>query len=1027
MTKIECLLFGVPEIKEDGKDVYIPMGKVSAVVYYLILKKVASRDELASIFWPTSNEDRAKTSLRNALHKIRKLFNEELLLTPNKSMIVLNEDVKIVTDVEEFEKNPIEHLDLYKDEFLKGFYVKDSAEFENWCMELRSYYKELFVKSIEKRIQNNYENKEYKNLVVDIDKLLSIDNFSEKAYYYLMKYYEANGRYDKVINEYYRYRKLMREELGISPSEIIESTYKKATSKIDGALEFKKNEDKNNFQDSKKNFYGREYEMDLMQQNINKFKRDEESKSILITGEYGIGKTIIKNEIIKENKRDFKLFEVPCYSVDRNYSYYPWIKLLSMINGEIRKSGSKIPLLWDELLNNFFFNGNDSLQPTVQIFEMREKFNTNLMYNSLINAFELLSQEKKIIIVFEDIQWLDMPSMELLNRLMLHSGGNVMFILTQSDDDEDYEENNFAALMDLDKILKINLKLFDKRDVTAIIKFSIGDGVSEEEINYIFEKSRGNAFFLSEYLELYKNKKAEDFLIVKTSNVLQEKFSRLSDIEINILDILSVFHGNISIEFLTELLNINAFDVLKSINNLIKKKIIEEIKTNGKIYLAYTYNAYQQYIYSELSDTSKQILNLEIAKSLEKELLIDSGDITSYVKLQHHYSEANEPVKALKYEVNILNYYMSFNHELFPDLTNYAQTENSNFYLNNDKAMEWMNEIESRIIQEKNLNKRKERDKEIEEVELMFLYCKGRYYIRGGRYNEGIKVMQRVINLAKELGDDLYKLSGHKQMIIYGVQINKTSIMLNHIIEGIKVAKTLNIDHELGILYRLYGLYYLMKGDFKSAENLFHQAIDMFNNSGRLEKVNPVSVAAVYNYLGEIRSAELEYEKALEFFKQGIHLTEGLDATCLAIFYINAGKTNFLMGNYDEMKSYIVLAQKVVRQFDSYWKTPVLDSLVSLVQFLEGNYTDSLQNLKLANTEAKIINNPRDIGMVNFVSAIISMKLKDVEDENSEKLKEYLSESPDIYYYDSIKFLDSNRDKGEIEYLKNNILEGSKK
>ena len=43
MTKIECLLFGVPEIKEDGKDVYIPMGKVSAVVYYLILKKVASR------------------------------------------------------------------------------------------------------------------------------------------------------------------------------------------------------------------------------------------------------------------------------------------------------------------------------------------------------------------------------------------------------------------------------------------------------------------------------------------------------------------------------------------------------------------------------------------------------------------------------------------------------------------------------------------------------------------------------------------------------------------------------------------------------------------------------------------------------------------------------------------------------------------------------------------------------------------------------------------------------------------------
>lgn len=306
MTKIEGYMFGVPKIQEDGEDVYIPMGKVSAIVYYMMIKRVASRDELAAMFWPSSNEDRAKTSLRNALHKIRKIFKEELLLTPNKSMIVLNEDLNIKIDSIEFEESPVEKAYLYTDEFLKGFYVKDSMEFESWVLEHKNYYKELFIKSIESSIKNNYSEKDYKNLVMDVDRLLSVDNFSEVAHYYLMKYYEANGRFDKVINEYYNYRKLLREELGISPSENIEELYKNATNKIGKNSNFRDREGTNDDEESDSNFYGREYEIDLMQKNIDQFKKGEQFKSILITGEYGIGKTVIKNEVIRRNFKRFK-------------------------------------------------------------------------------------------------------------------------------------------------------------------------------------------------------------------------------------------------------------------------------------------------------------------------------------------------------------------------------------------------------------------------------------------------------------------------------------------------------------------------------------------------------------------------------------------------------------------------------------------------------------------------------------------------------------------------------------------------
>ena len=90
MAKIICKLFGSPKIYEDKKEIFLPSGKLTAFFYYLLLKKVVSRDEVAGMFWASSNEQNAKISLRNALHKIRKSFKEDIILSPNKSFRIRN-------------------------------------------------------------------------------------------------------------------------------------------------------------------------------------------------------------------------------------------------------------------------------------------------------------------------------------------------------------------------------------------------------------------------------------------------------------------------------------------------------------------------------------------------------------------------------------------------------------------------------------------------------------------------------------------------------------------------------------------------------------------------------------------------------------------------------------------------------------------------------------------------------------------------------------------------------------------------
>ena len=1011
MTKIICKLFGYPKIYEDKKEIFLPSGKLTAFFYYLLLKKVVSRDEVAGMFWASSNEQNAKISLRNALHKIRKSFKEDVILSPNKSMLTLNKDLDIDIDVEKFQKDPLNNFDLYNGDFLKGFYVKESMDFDYWVLEINTFYKELFIKTAEKKIEEDFLQNRFESLETSITSLLAADNFNDKAYLYLMRFYKHKGRYDKIINEYKNIQKLMEEELGIDPPDEIKNIYKEALKCIKKSKEI--NIKKNTIE-----LYCRDFELDSIQLNLENFQKDYSNKSILITGESGIGKTILKKEILNRNNEKFKIFETACFSMEKDFSYLPWMNIIKDMESELLKFNLKRPHLWNNILKNLFFDGANNIQPSIEILENKENFNIDLIYNSIYSALDILSKEKKIIIVFEDIQWADQLSIKLLINLILHIHSNVLFILTKTNSIDTITDRLFLTLKDLNKILLIDLKAFSKRDIALIIKKNFSQkNITDEEIDEIFEKSKGNPFFLKEYIELFKKNKKNNEITSKLHNVLQEKFLNLTEEEMNILKIISVFYGDVNLDTLLKLINLKAFEALKFLNLLIEKNIIEEKTKDNKVIITFTYSAYKDYIFNEMNDSSKQIINMEIAKTLEEELS-NLNNIATYNKLKYHYQKANVNIKTLKYDVYILNYYLNFNHEIFPNLDDYDLSKQVKLFIGNDRVNKWMNEIEKELMLVKKSKMGSLDIQEIKKIELIFMYCKGRYLIREGSYTDGVNLMNRVIRVAKDLKEERIEISAHKQMAIYAIQINNYQIMLKHIIEGIKIArKEKTVD--VGIFYRLYGVYYLIRDEFKTAESLFKKSIELFLEFERIGDKNSISIAANYNYIGEIRNSEGNFEEAMELFNKAIKLCENYEASCLSTFYINAGKTSYLIGNFQEMKKFFLLAEKIIKNFDSYWKNSVLNAFLDLDAFLENDNLKVIHYLKCAISEGKIINNPRDIGMVYFVEAIIVYSIETKNIKKYEDIKKILEENSNFYYYKAIKYLDATRDKTEIEYLKN--------
>jgi len=1011
MTKIICKLFGYPKIYEDKKEIFLPSGKLTAFFYYILLKKVVSRDEVAGMFWASSNEQNAKISLRNALHKIRKSFREDVILSPNKSILTLNKDLDIEIDVEKFQEDPLKNFELYTGDFLKGFYVKESIDFDYWVLEINTFYKELFIKTAEEKIEKDFLENRFESLETSITSLLATDNFNDKAYLYLMKFYKQKGRYDKIINEYKNIEKLMDDELGIEPPDEIKNIYREA-------LKFIEKTKETNFNKNKMEVYCRDFELDSMQLNLDNFQKEHSNKSILITGESGIGKTFLKKEILNRNKGKFKIFETVCFSVEKDFSYLPWMNIIKDMENELLKSNLTRPNLWDKILKNIFFDGVNNIQPSSELLENKENFNVDLIYNSIYSVLDILSKNKKIIIVFEDIQWADQLSIKLLINLILHTHLNVLFILTKTNAIDSGTDRLFLTLKDLNKILAIDLNPFSKREIELIVKKNFFQKkIGNEEIDEIFEKSKGNPFFLREYIELFKKNKKDNEITSKLYNVLQDKFLNLTEDEMNILKIISVFYGDVNLNTLLKLINLKPFEALKILNLLIEKSIIEEKKKDNEVIITFTYSAYKDYIFNKMNDSSKQIINMEIAKTLEEDLS-SLNNITIYNKLKYHYQKANENIKTLKYDVFILNYYLNFNHEIFPNLDDFDLSKQVKLFLGNDKTNKWMNEIEKELMLVKKSKMSSSDIEEIKKIELIFIYCKGRYLIREGSYTDGVNLMNRVIRVAKDLKEEKIEISAHKQMAIYAIQINNSQIMLKHIIEGIKIAKK-EKTNDIGIFYRLYGVYYLIKDEFKTAEVLFKKSIELFLEFQRVGDKNSISIAANYNYIGEIRNSESDFETAMELFNKAINLCENYEASCLSTFYINAGKTSYLIGNFENMKKFFLKAEKIIKNFDSYWKNSVLNAFLALNAFLEEDNLKVIHYLKCAMSEGKIINNPRDIGMVYFVEAIIVYSIESKNIEKYEDIKKILIENSNFYYYKAINYLDSTRDKAEIEYLKN--------
>ncbi|AOY74774.1 AAA family ATPase [Clostridium formicaceticum] len=1012
MDCIYLQLFNTPAIFKNNTRIFLPFKKAEALFYYLVVHQRATREELVHLLWGEIDEETAKKNLRNAMYKIRKAFDLNIVISPQRAIVMINPDIKIESDLEIFITGRDKGIGVYTGEFLQGFHVRDGGAFENWMSTTREYYREMYIARLQEKLHRFLDKKDEKMVEYYAKLLIQVDPFDEKTYRILMRLYSDQGAYSKAIDLYSRLQQVLQQELGITPDRRTKELLKDIFPNR-GDKETKNKEKPQEF------FYGRKKEVKRLENNYRSFIKEGCYSSCFIVGEAGIGKTTLKNQLLKiVAKEELYLLETNCYQAEEKYFLKPWNAIFSLLSEKILKDNIELPPLWKDILISVFPGfATEGTASTINFLEEGSLFNYRVVEDAVLGLFKRISSRRKIIVVFEDLQWIDSMSLSLLSSLLQQDQGkNLLFVGTCRDGYDKRIDKFMVKIRKYHPMEEIPIGRFTFQEVGDFIHKTLPDlSMKGNLVEEIYEETEGNTFFIIEYLQSLRKNNDFEKITPKMQDILKSRFLEVSEEGKKVLNIISLFFDKVSLELLTTLMNKDELQVMQMIEELQNKNIVKALEKGHEITFQFTHLKLREFIYFQQSSAMRKVLHNKVGNILESQLRHNKVDVLNYSRLIYHFSHAGNQFKTLKYSIKNINAHLDFSYEVFPTSNEVNEQKKEGFFGTEKELLQSLKAMEEELEEIKKYHFSWE---EMVKLQIEFLYIRGRYAIREGAYKEAIVYIQQMIEASKTIKAHAYCLKGYKQMIYYCIQAHKVEEMTFYVEEALLLARTCREQKEIGIALRLKGLNKIMMGRYVEAEEVLKASIKIFDEITKIDNKYIINIAAAYNYMGEIRRYTMKFSSALNYYDKAIAICEENKVLKgLTQFNTNAGQAALEMGDYQRAKEYLQRAISLYQQIEVFWGRSIAEGYMALLLVSEGRYKEALAYLKTAEVYAEKLKSPYELGILYRVKTEIKAKfgknstLKEIFDD-------YLSLNIEEYCKRGIALLGEVKTSYEKEILK---------
>ena len=392
---------------------------------------------------------------------------------------------------------------------------------------------------------------------------------------------------------------------------------------------------------------GRQEELGLLRNSLERAVAGEQA-TVLLGGEAGVGKSRLVHDLIDQTRQSgVRALVGGCVELDGGG--IPFAPLVDMIRAFAAELG---PVELDEVL------GGAREEIARLVPELEEATPTGAADNPgpsrvlelMLGVIGRLAAAAPLMLVFEDVQWADRSTLDLLALLIARASGRRLLVVLTVRSDELHRAHPFrrmAAHWEQQRLVqRLELERLGPQDVAAQIEAIVGERPDGELIEFVAERSEGIPLFVEELLGAVRDgRRDHDYLPPSLRDVLLARAELLSPSAQHVLRVVSAGGRWVPDGLLASVAELPAAELNAGLREAVEQQLLV-VDASGRGY-GFRHELARAAIHDDLLPGERAQLHQAYAEAIEGNAELAGSELDANSMLAYHWMAAHDLPRAL--------------------------------------------------------------------------------------------------------------------------------------------------------------------------------------------------------------------------------------------------------------------------------------------------------------------------------------------------------------------------------------------
>ena len=648
MGELKVLLMGAPRVEVDGGPIDVDTRKAVALLAYLAVEgEAARRDSLAAFLWPEYETEAARGALRRTLSTLKGGLGGRWLRI-DRSTVGFIPDESSLVDVLEFdalldaadrhdhsreeacpscERDLTAASALYRAEFMKGFSLRDSVDFEDWQVFQAENLRRRLGSVLERLVGLLEARGALDGAIEKARKWLSLDVLHEPAHRRLMLLLARAGDRAGALRSYRDFVAVLDKELGVAPltetTELYQAIHEGRVEPPQPVLERPALVID---RPATARLIGRDKEMSALLGAL--AAAAERGQVIALEGEAGIGKTSLAEAFLERAANaGSTVITARCYEEEVSLAYSP---IIDSLQSALNRSSEWLETVPDHVLAE----GARLLPALAPNVRAETELSGPGAHHRFLEALSTLlvaasGGTHPGVLFFDDVQWADEAAVDVLAHLVRRFGTKRILLLLSWRTEEVAGDDRVRGLLANARAKKaateIELSRLGRAEVAEMVRANTIESPPSEELQErLFAETEGIPFFVIEYVAALAERSPEEEkwpLPGGVRDALKQRVATVGETASQVLTAGAALGRSFEFDTVREVSGRTDEEVVEALDELMGRQLILEVgstsDSDGPAY-DFSHEKLRTLVYEEAGMARRRLLHRRAAAALQR-------------------------------------------------------------------------------------------------------------------------------------------------------------------------------------------------------------------------------------------------------------------------------------------------------------------------------------------------------------------------------------------------------------------------